>query len=191
MRTVLVVIAALLVTLTSCSGHADCDVRTDQGLATAYQRATGRPLPKDGACVRRSETFPGLVRIGIFAMDRGCIPQGVLVGCAVSPPGFDAAAMKKAGWQTANAARRQQLALAWLREIEDTGFQDATDLPGGKHLTAVAVTPTHDGLVIEGWVEEPAGMTPEANYDKLRVTFAADGTHAPIAQLDHLTVPMH
>ena len=191
MRTALVVVATLLVTLSSCSGHADCDLRTDQGLAAAYQRATGHPLPKDHACIQRSETFPGLVRLGTFAMDRGCITEGILVGCALSPPGFDAAAMQRAGWKTANATRRQQLALAWLREIDAVAFQDATDLPGGKHLTPVAVTSTRDGLVLEGWVEEPAGMTPESNYDKIRVTFAADGTHKPVATLDHLTVPMH
>src|SRR5262245_15865373 len=98
---------------------ADCDTSTDDGVTAAYTKATGKTLPKEHRCATRSKTFPGLVRIGMFAHDRGCIPQGILVGCAMNPTGFAAAAMAKAGWDKADLAKRKELASAWLTEIDD------------------------------------------------------------------------
>ena len=179
--------AALVIAAACAPARADCDVHTEAGLAAAYQKATGKPLPKEHGCIRRSETFPDLVRVGTFAYDRGCIGEGVLAGCRIDPPGYAAAAMQHAGWVKAGPARRRALAVAWLRELDDLRLEDATTLPDGKALGALTARPVGTTLVIEGWVEDPAGMTPETNYRKIRVTFAADGSHGAIATTDQLT----
>jgi len=116
MKHLVVVVAAAW--LIACGSSAsECDLSTEAGIAAAFKRATGKEVSKDHSCMQASTTFKGLVVTGIFADDRGCIGQGILVGCQISPPGFEAAAMAKAGW--ADLAARQDLALAWLTEIDD------------------------------------------------------------------------
>jgi hypothetical protein len=157
---------------------AACDVSTDAGLAAAYKAATGRDLPQAHPCARVSSTFAGLVAIGSFAYDRGCRYTDVIASCKLNPKGYAAAAMAKAGW--AKAAMKTQLALAWLREIDDRAVIEGIDgkVPG---VTEVQTELGKDGsLRVEGWVREPSGMRRGASFTKIRVMFAADGTHGAI-----------
>jgi hypothetical protein len=171
--------------------RADCDVSTDAAIDAAYKKATGHALSREHRCARRSETFPDLVWIGSFAHDRGCRREGILARCKLDPPGYAAAAMKQAGWPSGDAAKRKALAIAWLREIDDERvLERAPDNFGTKQFTAPALTARDKASVVEAWVQEPAGMQPESDYTKIRVEFAADGTHGKIETIDSQSVPI-
>ena len=181
----------LLVLALAPRANADCDVSTDAGIDAAYQKATGNALPHEHRCVRRAQTFPDVVTIGHFAYDRGCRWSEVLVGCKLSPSGYAAAAMAKAGWTKADAAKKQSLALAWLREVDDRALIEGNDgMIASAKITALVATPARDGtLRLEGWVREPPGMRRGTAFTKIRVTFAADGSHDKIDVIDNEFVP--
>lgn len=188
--------AILVVFLAACThpvpARASCDVSTDDAVAAVYQRATGKELRKEWRCIRRSSTFPGLVAIGLFANDRGCMWQGVLADCRMDPAGYAARAMAKAGWGKADLGKKKALALAWLAEIDDVRLEPAAPAGfAGRTFTPPTATADGAGLRIEGWQAFSAGMLPQTTFTKLRVVFAADGTHSAPVTLDQVTVPMH
>ncbi|HTR50219.1 MAG TPA: hypothetical protein VMJ10_05885 [Kofleriaceae bacterium] len=167
---------AFALVLAASSAHADsprCDVSTDAGIDAAYKAATGHEMSTyGGRCVERSETFKGLIVVGSFASDLGCRWEGVLNGCKWNDRGAPRAAMAAAGWAKANAAKRQELALAWLREIDQVRVEDEK------------VTADKDKVTIEYYEHGPVGMTPTPppRYH-YRVVFGADGTHGAITSL--------
>jgi hypothetical protein len=186
LRTLLFVVAA------TGTARADCDLSTDAGVDAAFKAATGREMDKQHRCATASSTFPGLVRVGSFAYDRGCITAGVLVGCKLSPSGFEAAAMKRAGWTTADATKRLALARAWLREVDDMDLVDTAPAKfGGKKFSLPALTPSGKVWVFEAWLEEPPGMQPVTYFSKVHLEFAADGSHGTAKTTDSVDVPIH
>jgi len=167
---------ACALVLAASAAHADspkCDMSTDAGIDAAFKAATGHEMSRyGGRCVQRSETFKGLIVVGSFASDRGCIWMGMFDGCKWDAPGAPKAAMAAAGWAKADAAKRQELALAWLREIDQIRVEDEK------------VTADHDKLVIEYFETGEVGMTPaKPPRYHMRVVFAADGTHGAIKTL--------
>lgn len=182
----------LAMTLACSHNRASCDVRTDQAAITAYKQATGKD--HDARCIVHSSTFPGLVVMGTFADDRGCIGEGVLVGCQWNPKDAARQAMATSGWATADAAKKQMLALAWLSEITQTSVV-ASD-PGGfakvnKEWTPITATPGEDGsLTLELWERAPSGMLPINDYTRVKITFSANGTPGTAQVLDQAEVPM-
>ena len=169
---------------------ADCDTSTEAGIAAAYKKATGNEVSKDHNCLRRSRTFKGLVWTGEFAYDRGCMGQGVLVGCALNPPGYDKAAMSKAGWDKADLAGRNKLAVAWLTEIDNLSVVDRKPDKFTKPFAPAAATADGNKLVVEVWTVDPPGMAPTTYYHKNKIVFEADGSHGEIAETDRFEIPI-
>jgi hypothetical protein len=128
--------------------------------------------PDSSSCITRSKTFPKMIAIGEFSSDRGCWSLGALHGCEWNDPTAARVEMAAAGWAKADAKKRQALALAWLREVDQVRVED-------EH-----VTDDHGALVIEYWQTEPNGLppAPPTRYH-YRVAFAADGTHDVIRLL--------
>jgi len=192
MKLAIAIVTSLACVSLACvsSASADCDLSTDAGIAAAYKKATGKTMSKDNGCVHKSSTFSGLVWVGSFVNDFGCRPEGVLVGCALSPSGFAAKAMARAGWAKADLATRKKLALAWLKEIDDLSIVESKPDKFPKPFTAPTATAKGKATVIELWLVAPPGMQPIAYYSRARFTFAEDGTHGDSEAVENLEVPL-
>lgn len=184
-----IVFAAVLMMGASAASADKCDTSKEANVRAAYKQATGKELPKNGGCVRASETFPGLVWIGSFASDRGCMGTGVLVGCEMSPKGFEAKAMAKAGWAKADQAGKEKLAFAWLREIDDDSVIAEQPAKFKGTFTAPSLKVNKDGsATAEFWTQDPVGMQPISTYRHQQIVFAADGTHGARKELEKVDI---
>jgi hypothetical protein len=184
-----------LVLLAACSakGAELCDVSTDAKLGAVYKRATGNALPKE--CVARSTSFPGLVTVGAFANDRGCRWREIVYGCDVGKADIGARAMAAAGWGGADAEKRKQLVLAWVRDVHHDSPLDAEPEAGvfakhGKTFSAPAAEAKDGGVLLHYWTIEPAGMRAETRYSAVEVQFAASGQVLTTKHVDDMTVPI-
>jgi antitoxin component YwqK of YwqJK toxin-antitoxin module len=128
---------------------------TDDGVRAAYTKATGRQLGgrDHPGCIERARHFPGIVFVGGFAHDRGCIGLAVLVDCAVGkidPP----AVLDRAGWKQLDAGAREPVAMSYLREIEFV-WEGSID----EQRQKPAFTRGADGsLTVDFWTADPSGM---------------------------------
>jgi hypothetical protein len=144
-----------------------CDLSTDAGVDAAYKAATGREMSTyGGRCAQRSKTFPAMYVLGSFASDLGCRWEGALHNCTWNDPKAAATEMAAAGWAKADAKKRGELAIAWLREVDEINTeQEKTSIAGGK-------------LVVDYIEVGPVTMNPASpSRTHMKVTFAADGTH--------------
>jgi antitoxin component YwqK of YwqJK toxin-antitoxin module len=148
-----------------------CD--DDAGLSNYLASARGEGLPDQHACVSREPLFPGVVLIGDFAYDRGCMGSDWVVDCKLASPGpTTAELLARAGWARANAEQRITIASAYL---QDFGLGNERSIVSDPSKPEWTVLP--DGGV-EGvmWVQEPSGMRRGSEKDKIRFTFAPDGS---------------
>jgi hypothetical protein len=164
------ILSVLVVTVATASADPKCDLSTDAGVDAAYKAATGHEMSTyGGRCAQRSSTFPAMYVLGTFLSDRGCRWEGRLHGCIWNDPNAAHAEMAAAGWAKADAKKRKELALAWLREVDVISVESES------------VTTTGDKLVVDFWVTEPAGMNPKPpSRTHEKVVFAADGTHGSV-----------
>jgi hypothetical protein len=124
----------------------------------------------------------------MFANDRGCIGQGILVGCQIDPPGYEAAAMARAGWATADLAARTKLAVAWLQQIDDLQIVETKPEQFPKEFSPLSASADGNTLVVKFWTIDPAGMEPVQVYRKHEVAFAANGKHGAMTEIDRVDV---
>jgi len=149
----------------------DCD--TDAGLSTYLASARGRGLPDERACVTRIPLFPGVIMLGDFAYDRGCMGADFVVDCKLAAPApTSAELLARAGWAKATGEQRIEIATEYLREFALGNEGSISHQPTAPQWKVL------DGGGIEGlmWVAEPAGMRRGVERDEVRFTFAADGT---------------
>lgn len=148
-----------------------CD--DDTGLSNYLASARGRGLPREHACVTRMPLFPGVVMVGDFAYDRGCMGSEWVIDCKLaSPPPTAADLLGRAGWAHATAEQRIEIASEYLREFglgNDGSISSSPDKPEW------TVRPDQG---VEGvmWVAAPAGMRAGSEMDKIRFSFASDGS---------------
>lgn len=149
-----------------------CD--TDAGLSEYLASARGRGLPDERACVTREPLFPGVIMLGSFAYDRGCMAAEFVVDCKlVTPAPSSAELLARAGWANASPEQRIEIAKQYVRVfalVYDGNVTNDPDEPQWKALGGVGV----EGVV---WVAEPVGMRRGVDKDRIRFTFAADGSH--------------
>jgi hypothetical protein len=137
------------------------------------QTARGSGLAREHACVTRMGLFPGVIMLGEFAYDRGCMSPQWVVDCKLVDPGPSAAELlARAGWARATPEQRIEIAEEYVREFGLAWSGSISWTPDEPKWTSLA-----DGGV-EGvlWVAEPAGMRPGREIAKNRYKFAADGT---------------
>lgn len=146
-----------------------CD--TDDGLANWVAAQRGRPSAKL-RCVHRAADFPGVILVGSFANDRGCMPDLVIIDCKRrTGPLPDALILNRAGWAQADADRRETLALRYLDEVATVFHGSIADTPEPPKASTNA-----DGQVtVELWIDRPAGMRRGRVADRVRYTFRSDG----------------
>jgi antitoxin component YwqK of YwqJK toxin-antitoxin module len=149
----------------------ECD--TDPGLSKYLASARGEGLPDDHACVTRVPMFPGVIMLGSFAYDRGCMGADFVVDCKlVTPPPSAADLLARAGWAKATGEQRIEIAKEYVREFALGNNGNVVGDPSEPQWKVL-----EDGGV-EGvvWVAEPAGMRRGVDKDEIRYTFAVDGT---------------
>ena len=146
-----------------------CD--TDDGLAKWVAETRGTPVAKLD-CVHRAAAFPGVILVGSFANDRGCMPGLVILDCVRRDgPLPDALILNRAGWAPANADQREQLALRYLRQVATVFHGTIADSPDPPKTETNA-----DGQVtVEVWIDRPGGMRAGRVADRVRYTFRSDG----------------
>src|SRR6185312_4527752 len=133
---------------TAAASAAPCDLSSDDAVLAAFEQATGTAISTyGGTCIRRSSTFPTMIAVGQFASDVGCEWYGAFHGCAWNDKKAATFEMAAAGWAKADAKRRTQLALSWLREVDQLEIEGETASARG------------GGLVIEFFVPVIVSMT--------------------------------
>jgi hypothetical protein len=154
-----------------------CD--TDIGLAQALERDS-----EEDGCITRSPLFPGIVMVGMFAHDRGCMRAQWVVDCKLvdeAPPADQLLA--RAGWAKASADQRLLLAQEYVRELGLAWSGSITSDPEEPIWTVL----DDGGIEATVWVAEPSGMQRGRELDKLRFGFSSAGvvTRTP---LEHRTI---
>jgi antitoxin component YwqK of YwqJK toxin-antitoxin module len=157
--------------LAELPGATACD--DDAGLSNYLASARGRGLPDERACVTRVPLFPGVVMVGDFAYDRGCMGSEWIVDCKLASPAPSAAdLLARAGWAHANGEQRITIASEYLREF---GLGNNGSISSSPDKPEWTVRPDQ-GIEAVLWVAAPSGMRRGTEMDKIRFTFAADGS---------------
>ncbi len=158
----------------------ECD--TDDGLAHWVAGQRGTAVGKLD-CVQRAADFPGVILVGSFANDRGCMPDLVILDCKRRDGPLPASLiLNRAGWGGADADRRETLALRYLRQVATVFDGTIADTPDPPKTETNA-----DGQVtVEVWIDRPAGMRAGRVADRVRYSFRSDGrvTSETIGHLD-------
>ena len=171
------------------------DLSTDSGVLQAYNTITEQNIAPDDFCIHRPNRLKEVVVVGGFAHDRGCDGDELFVGQTLGH--FDHLTdegLALNGWS--DRGNREDLALLWVGEVilawrspvhaENEDFTKA-NIPFSPPIVQIL----SDGSVqVELWVQEPAGMMPEANYTFLRVVFEADGSLGEQTEVNSFTVSM-
>jgi antitoxin component YwqK of YwqJK toxin-antitoxin module len=144
---------------------------TDDGLAAAYQAQSGNQLDQRHRCIHRAPHFPGLVLVGGFAHDRGCIQTGALLDCKLVKKVDPAQLLARAGWKSARAPARERIAMNYLREVQLAWSGSLSEEPDPPRT----VTAADGGITITAWLNEPSGMQPGVTRHLTEIRFAAGG----------------
>jgi hypothetical protein len=180
-----------------------CDWSSDDAARAAYQRLTGKRFPNEPntGCVDRSTSFPGYVRFGDFAYDRGCAYGESMYRCRMGWPRMEVAIFADAGWTKGDDAARHKIAVDWLSEGEGAPLTSAPDgftdngarpadsgAPRARTFAPPTFTATPDGgFVVQYWSAASGGMLPETHYTLYTTAFAADGAMGETKTLDGFT----
>ena len=179
--------------LVGCKRAPACDVSSNDAVRALYHKLTNEELDTKHECIERSAVFPGLVRVGHFAYDRGCRDRNVIVNCQLDPPDVARQALASAGWAQADLAQRQQLALSWLTEGEDDVVLRAqpSQWPTGKAFAPPQSSATDDGgLLLRYWRGTHHGKTRMTSFTSVEVRFQKDGSHSPAQEGESVEVEL-
>lgn len=148
----------------------------------AYKAATGTDLGED-ACVVWPSSFPRVTLVGGFAHDRGCDLEGVFVDGELRKTDANQAGLATREFEKAVLADKEAIARAWTDEVLHafggnfvSASQPAFEIEGSPKFSAPRATENKiGGVVVEGWVQRPAGMVYEFAYDYIIYRYAPDG----------------
>ena len=133
-----------------------------------------KALPQVGdRCVRAAETFPGLLMVGSFAYDRGCMLRGYVWDCAFHdgmPP--SRVVLESVEWHKTRGNAKKQLALAYVHEVHLLFRGTVSDEPTPPRVTLTR----NGGAIVTVWLQDPPGRRPGWRRRLLEVTLAKDGT---------------
>jgi len=172
------------------------DLSTNEGVNAAREALAGRKLDSHSLnCLRRGKTLP-VIAVGSFAFDWGCRFEGVFVKSHLFKPGEEQTwkeALDLLGWQTANKAERERLALAWIEEswlafirVVREKNEDFTK-PGFQPPTVV--TKPDGEVVVTLWTNPPGrGRSKGRGYQLREFKFARSGAFISATTLNSFTV---
>lgn len=191
-----------MLVFSACAGGQDFsryDLSTDEGVNEAREAILGKKLSNYGrGCIKRPAELPEIIMVGTFAHDRGCMLEGAFVKkyfySSRGEENISRAALESLGWQKADSARREDLALKWTRFglLAFGGYPiiEADEDFGGRDFQAPqSATDEDKNVTVTLWTRLPAGMRCETNYQRLSFIFAADGSLKERKNLDSFTLP--
>lgn len=154
---------------------------TDDGVRAAYEKATGEELRR--ACIDRPEELEGIVLVGGFAYDRGCMPTAVFVdGTYYEEREATPVALDHLGWNEPDADRAE-IALTWLakgwaryRGDWQESAEPIFDAGGAGDFHPPEARELDDGsVVVHVWMEEPSGMRASRDVERMAIRIDAEG----------------
>ena len=153
---------------------------TDAELAKVYgEKVAGAKL--DPKCTLRSTAFPGFVKLGQFAYDRGCKFDLLLLDGTKLDLEKDAKdILARGGWNNVDAPAKEKLGWAYIRDVE--GAEPMRVEPSafkklGKKFEQPSATPRPDGgVTLRFWLSLAKGKQPMARYKLVEQSFALDGS---------------
>ena len=170
--------------------EAGVDLSTDEAVARAFEAETGQALDDTG-CVKRPASFSGIVVVGDFAYDYGCMQVGVFVDgeWVARPDTVTQRGLVAHGWATMDSDEREATAASWVEEVVyalgPTVVERSTkafELEHTPTFEPVETTTDADGTtVVTLWLREPPGMIPEEAYG--RYVYRLDGKASLHAEL--------
>lgn len=147
---------------------------SDDAVAAAYARDSGKPLDKEHRCVDHAPHFPGWALVGQFAYDRGCMPRAVLLDCKLVKGVEAKTLLARAGWAEARAPAREKIAMNYVREVAIAWEGSMSDEPEPPRTVRQA----DGGITITAWIADPPGMQREITPHLTEFRFAAGGALA-------------
>jgi len=123
-------------------------------------------------CVDRVRRIPGLVMLGSFADDAGCMPDGYLWDCRRrdgEPRSQDV--LRRGGWAIAAGKDKEQLALDYLADVHFAYRGSISNQP----QRPVVVLAGDGSARVTLWLTEPGGDSPGWSRDLLEIRIARDG----------------
>jgi hypothetical protein len=139
--------------------------------------------PGEDACFAWPQSFPRVVVVGSFAHDRGCMNVGLFVDRTFHAVGGEVAGLATRGFASAGMTDKESLARAWIDEVEHawdgsflTAATTAFSVDDSPKFAPVRVRADKvGGVVVEGWVQQPPGMSDESAFVFVSYRFAKDG----------------
>jgi hypothetical protein len=179
----------------SAQDYSAYDLTTVDGVNAAREAKLGRKLDSySKGCVEIPKQLPGVVLIGGFAFDHGCMLSDAIIGKRGEPISKDTSrvALSYLGWKGADSEKREALALDWVKygllAFENPLTQPTSDFKPGVFQQPQAVL--HDGSIsVSLWVQRPSGMRCESAYDKIEYSFLRDGSLGAETRENSFSVP--
>ena len=160
----------------------DTNLDTDDGVRTAYKRATGFALDPQDPCIRRTGVR-GVVILGSFADDRGCMMHGGFVGGEwLDGERLAVEGLPKLGWKEMEPAEQTKLARPWAEEV--LYYWDGSFLETEVKAFSFSDTPTFAApttkaekghLIVTAWTRLPSGMLDQSAFSQIEFLFAKNG----------------
>ena len=178
MKTLLVVLAVGLMVSASCDRNNKSDIKdmTDTEVLDLLTSGSAYKFEADDVCIIRPESFKGLILIGFFAHDRGCSGTECLYNREkFSTKSISAQVLNDNGWS--DKELRESLILRWIKEVETVWSSLVETAPDkfGDGFEKPTATKDDKGYTAVYWMQRPAGMLPEDNYDKIKLVFNLKG----------------
>ena len=161
-----------------------------------YEKHSGESIkdPND-FCTEKANSFKGVVSLGWFAHDRGCMGDEILVGTEIGKrEDMTVKALELNGWKEKD--KQQDLALNWSKEVI-LSWESALD--SSNEDCELASTPTFEapksvkngtGWQVTLWVQRPSGMIPQTSYYQLQIDFEASGKVSTQKKVNSFVVKM-
>lgn len=170
------------------------DLSTKEGVFEAYHIKTNKKADKsklDDFCEKRNDELTGVILVGWFADNRGCMWQGMFVNESYgSIKELRQEALQLNGWE--DKEQRVKLALLWTKivyldnrflQMSKSATFDKPDAPAFNEPT-MTLQPNGD-VVITGWISSPGGMLPKTGWSLSDITFSSDA--ATITEKTHVS----
>jgi hypothetical protein len=171
------------------------DLSTNEGVNEARSALVGKKLLGNSLnCIRRPKELPGIIMVGLFAHDRGCMLDGAFIKKRFinDKNNLSKPALENLGWQKADSKRREEIALKWT-QFGLLSFEHPLDEAPetfANHEFQKPKTTSEDGVVkVTLWMQHPIGMRCEHRFSKLVYTFERDGNLTGTKSLESFSVP--
>ncbi|MEZ5668448.1 MAG: hypothetical protein R3F55_13605 [Alphaproteobacteria bacterium] len=156
----------------------------------------GWDIAAEDVCLTTDPDFPDVAVVGVFADDRGCMLEAILVdGSWLAVEQASQPVLAARGWPDLDDRGREALALAWAEFGVFAYYGIAWERGDAfARADAPAYSPPSahadgaGGVVVTLWRIEPQGSLPQTEYALWQVAFDGDGRQTGTERLDGYVV---